>query len=270
MEGRQTRLCCDVSSRRCPMAASCDVGAGQSVSLPARSVQARQPHRAYLKTRKPRSKIILLDAKGISSKQKLFQAAWQQLYPGLLGWVSLSDGGKVTRVDPATNTFETDFGSHKAEVGNVIPPAACRRDRGDGRCRGPHRMVPNRSRHIQIEVAASHPCDRRRGHRRVCLNRRLPRTRRRRCAPKPWHSSSPAMRPRTTADQHLLQPVAPGNAISVAGVYRPVNGQLTDSGRRRCQPAGCTRRTARAGSRIRRCLVQDDHRRDVAMRWHCC
>src|SRR6202008_927245 len=37
-------------------------------------------------------------------------------------WVSLSDGGKVTRVDPATNTFETDFGSHKVDVGNVIPP----------------------------------------------------------------------------------------------------------------------------------------------------
>ncbi|MFZ0017387.1 MAG: FAD/NAD(P)-binding oxidoreductase, partial [Acetobacteraceae bacterium] len=68
----------------------------------------------YLKTHKPRSKVILLDAKDIFSKQKLFQAAWQSLYPGLLEWVSLSDGGKVTRVDPATNTFETDFDSHKA------------------------------------------------------------------------------------------------------------------------------------------------------------
>jgi sulfide dehydrogenase [flavocytochrome c] flavoprotein subunit len=76
----------------------------------------------YLKTRKPRSKLILLDAKDAFSKQKLFQQAWQQLYPGLLEWVSLSDGGKVTRVDPATNTLETDFGSHKADVANVIPP----------------------------------------------------------------------------------------------------------------------------------------------------
>ncbi|HEX4171327.1 MAG TPA: NAD(P)/FAD-dependent oxidoreductase, partial [Acetobacteraceae bacterium] len=76
----------------------------------------------YLKTQKPRSKLILLDAKDSFSKQKLFQQAWQQLYPGLLEWVSLSDGGKVTRVDPATNTFETDFGSHKADVANVIPP----------------------------------------------------------------------------------------------------------------------------------------------------
>jgi sulfide dehydrogenase [flavocytochrome c] flavoprotein chain len=76
----------------------------------------------YLKTRKPRSKLILLDAKHAFSKQKLFQQAWQRLYPGLLEWVSLSDGGKVTRVDPATNTLETDFGSHKADVANVIPP----------------------------------------------------------------------------------------------------------------------------------------------------
>src|SRR5262245_13985989 len=76
----------------------------------------------YLKTRKPRSKLLLLDAKDAFSKQKLFQDAWQRLYPGLLEWVSLSNGGKVTRVDPATNTFETDFGSHQAAVANVIPP----------------------------------------------------------------------------------------------------------------------------------------------------
>jgi sulfide dehydrogenase [flavocytochrome c] flavoprotein subunit len=76
----------------------------------------------YLKTRKPRSKLILLDAKDSFSKQKLFQQAWERLYPGIIEWVSLSDGGKVTRIDPATNTFETDFGSHKADVANVIPP----------------------------------------------------------------------------------------------------------------------------------------------------
>src|SRR3954463_9595702 len=76
----------------------------------------------YLKTQKPRSKLLLLDAKDVFSKQKLFQAAWKDLYPGLLEWVSLSDGGKVMRVDPATKTFETDFGSHKADVANVIPP----------------------------------------------------------------------------------------------------------------------------------------------------
>ena len=76
----------------------------------------------YLKTKKPRSKLIVLDAKDSFSKQRLFQTAWQQLYPGLLEWVSLSNGGKVTSVDPATRTLVTDFASYKADVANVIPP----------------------------------------------------------------------------------------------------------------------------------------------------
>src|SRR5262249_20359214 len=38
----------------------------------------------YLKTKKPRSKLIVLDAKDAFSKQRLFTAAWAQLYPGIL------------------------------------------------------------------------------------------------------------------------------------------------------------------------------------------
>jgi NADPH-dependent 2,4-dienoyl-CoA reductase/sulfur reductase-like enzyme len=76
----------------------------------------------YLKTRKPRSKLIVLDAKDAFSKQRLFQAAWRELYPGLIEWVSLSEGGKVTSVDPATKTLVTEFGQHKAAVANIIPP----------------------------------------------------------------------------------------------------------------------------------------------------
>ena len=75
----------------------------------------------FLKTRKPRSKLIVLDAKDVFSKQRLFQAAWKELYPNL-EWVSLSSGGKVTAVEPATKTFVTDFGRHQAAVANVIPP----------------------------------------------------------------------------------------------------------------------------------------------------
>src|SRR5262244_1752413 len=57
-----------------------------------------------------------------SNCRRWTMAAWSQLYPGLIEWVSLSQGGKVTSVDPATLTFVTDFGRHKAAVGNVIPP----------------------------------------------------------------------------------------------------------------------------------------------------
>jgi sulfide dehydrogenase [flavocytochrome c] flavoprotein chain len=76
----------------------------------------------YLKTKKPKSKLIVLDAKDAFSKQRLFQNAWKELYPGLLEWVSLSSGGKVASVDVGAMTLVTDFGRHKADVANVIPP----------------------------------------------------------------------------------------------------------------------------------------------------
>jgi NADPH-dependent 2,4-dienoyl-CoA reductase/sulfur reductase-like enzyme len=76
----------------------------------------------YLKTRKPKSKLLVLDAKDAFSKQRLFQSAWSELYPGLLEWVPLSKGGKVVSVDAATRTLVTDFGKHQAKVANVIPP----------------------------------------------------------------------------------------------------------------------------------------------------
>jgi sulfide dehydrogenase [flavocytochrome c] flavoprotein chain len=76
----------------------------------------------YLKTKKPRSKLIILDAKDAFSKQRLFQSAWGELYHGLIEWVPLSKGGNVTSVDAATRTLVTDFGRHKATVANVIPP----------------------------------------------------------------------------------------------------------------------------------------------------
>jgi NADPH-dependent 2,4-dienoyl-CoA reductase/sulfur reductase-like enzyme len=75
----------------------------------------------FLKTKKPKSKLILLDAKDAFSKQRLFQNAWKELYPNL-EWVSLSSGGKVTSVEPASKTVVTDFSRHQAAVANIIPP----------------------------------------------------------------------------------------------------------------------------------------------------
>ena len=75
----------------------------------------------YLKTKKPRSKLIMLDAKDAFSKQRLFQNAWAALYPNL-EWVPLSKGGKVSAVEVGEMTLVTDFARHKADVANVIPP----------------------------------------------------------------------------------------------------------------------------------------------------
>jgi NADPH-dependent 2,4-dienoyl-CoA reductase/sulfur reductase-like enzyme len=76
----------------------------------------------YLKTQKPRSKLLILDANDAFSKQRLFTAAWAKLYPGLLEWVPLSKGGKVTAVDPDAGAVATDFEKYRPAVANVIPP----------------------------------------------------------------------------------------------------------------------------------------------------
>ena len=76
----------------------------------------------YLKTKKPRSKVVVLDSKDSFTMQKLFESAWQELYPGLIEWIGLSQGGELTAVDVGTMTLSTDFDKVKAAVVNVIPP----------------------------------------------------------------------------------------------------------------------------------------------------
>jgi sulfide dehydrogenase [flavocytochrome c] flavoprotein chain len=95
----------------------------------------------YLKTHKPRSKLLILDAKNAFSKQDLFRSAWERLYPGLLEWIPQSQGGRVVRVDTHARTVSTDFDDYKPAVANIIPPqqaAAVARaaglDDGNGWC----------------------------------------------------------------------------------------------------------------------------------------
>jgi NADPH-dependent 2,4-dienoyl-CoA reductase/sulfur reductase-like enzyme len=76
----------------------------------------------YLKTKKPRSKVLILDAKDGFSQQRLFEQAWKELYPDMIERIALSQGGRVTSVEPATNAIVTDFGNYTADVANVIPP----------------------------------------------------------------------------------------------------------------------------------------------------
>jgi sulfide dehydrogenase [flavocytochrome c] flavoprotein subunit len=77
----------------------------------------------YLKTKKPKSKILILDAKENFSKQGLFMGGWKALYDGMIEWVPLSKDGKVVKVDPKTKQLESDLGAkHKGDVVNVVPP----------------------------------------------------------------------------------------------------------------------------------------------------
>ena len=77
---------------------------------------------SYFKARKPKSKILVLDAKDAFSKQGLFQAAWESEFPGMITWISAKDGGKVEKVDAQARTVTSGFGTEKGDVINVIPP----------------------------------------------------------------------------------------------------------------------------------------------------
>ena len=76
----------------------------------------------FLKTRKPRAKLVLLDDKDTFSKQKLFEAAWKTRYPDVIEYVPLAAGGAVTEVDPAGMVVRTDFAEYKTDVACIIPP----------------------------------------------------------------------------------------------------------------------------------------------------
>jgi len=80
----------------------------------------------YLKANKPKSKLLILDAKDKFSKQGLFTQGWTELYGygtenSLIEWVPQGKDGKVKRVDAKNRMVYTELGKHKADVLNVIP-----------------------------------------------------------------------------------------------------------------------------------------------------
>lgn len=77
----------------------------------------------YFKTRKPRSKVIVLDANPeIVSKKGLFSKVFAEQYKGI---VDYRPNSKVTEIDARSRTAITDLGDRvKADVLNVVPPQA--------------------------------------------------------------------------------------------------------------------------------------------------
>jgi sulfide dehydrogenase [flavocytochrome c] flavoprotein subunit len=76
----------------------------------------------YLKQRKPRSKIVILDAKTQFSKQALFMKGWEELYPGMVEWISAEKEGRIDHVHPKKRVVYTEFNRYKADVLNIVPP----------------------------------------------------------------------------------------------------------------------------------------------------
>lgn len=78
----------------------------------------------WLKQHKPRSKLLILDSNNHFPRQDAFTAAWQELYPGVIEWIPMTQGGTVTRVDAKKSILYTSLGEHRVAVANVIPPQA--------------------------------------------------------------------------------------------------------------------------------------------------
>jgi NADPH-dependent 2,4-dienoyl-CoA reductase/sulfur reductase-like enzyme len=184
---------------------------------------------AWLAKHRPRSKLLLLDAKDAFSKQKLFEAAWARFYPGLLERVGLSDGGKVTSVNPASRTFTTDFDTHRADVGNVVPPQRAGRiaalagvaDR-TGWCPVDPATFESKLQpgvHVIGDAAIAGAMPKSafaaNAQAKVCAD-----------AVATLLAGGTPMEPRLINVCYSL--AAPSYGISVAGVYRPLNGQLTE------------------------------------------
>src|SRR3990172_6110755 len=76
----------------------------------------------YLKQHKPKSKVLILDAKDSFSKQGLFMEGWKKLYGDMIEGVPGAKGGIVKAVNTKTMTVEGELDKYKGEVVNVIPP----------------------------------------------------------------------------------------------------------------------------------------------------
>ena len=209
----------------------------------------------YLKAKKPRSKILILDAKDTFSQQRLFEKAWKEFYPGMIERIPLSQGGRVVSVEPATNTLVTDFGNYDAQVANVIPPQKAGSIAEPRRRRRQDRLVPDRSGDICLEARAQHPRHRRCLHRR--RRRRNPRPLRMRegkaCAAVVASLIAGNAAGKTDARRHLLQHRRA--RLCVFAVWQlPAAGRYVrrDDGLRLHEPGQCAERVARSAKRIRR------------------
>ena len=218
----------------------------------------------YLKTHKPRSKLLLLDAKDTFTKQELFRTAWQRLYPGLLEWVPGSQSGRVIRVNTGTGTVHTAFDEYKPAVANIIPPqraAAIARtaglDDGKGWCRVQARTFESTV-HAGIHLIGD-----------AIIASPMPKsafsanTQAKVCAAAIVFAAwCPG--PRTSADEHVLQPRRPRLRHLNRWRLSRHRGKNHRRGRvRGCQSARRTGRDTVPRSGIRTVMVQQHHGRRV-------
>jgi NADPH-dependent 2,4-dienoyl-CoA reductase/sulfur reductase-like enzyme len=76
----------------------------------------------YFRREKPKSKIVILDAKDNFPLQDLFEEAWIRFYPGMIEVLPAEFSGGVRAVDPGAMTVMAEDEEFKVDVANIIPP----------------------------------------------------------------------------------------------------------------------------------------------------
>ncbi|WP_028466947.1 NAD(P)/FAD-dependent oxidoreductase [Nisaea denitrificans] len=74
-----------------------------------------------LKEKNPKAKILIFDPKKKFSKQGLFQAGWENSYPGMIDWLDSEFTGSLEEVRPESMELVVGGEVTKADVVNVIP-----------------------------------------------------------------------------------------------------------------------------------------------------
>lgn len=188
---------------------------------------------SYLKTHKPRSKVIILDPKTTFAKKALFEEAWSKLYGygtenTLIEWVSGENAAGVVELEANSNTVITEFGDRfTGDVLNIIPaqkagPIAVIADLSDATGWCPvNRQTFESTRHANIHVIGD-----------ACMANALPKSgfaansEAKACAAAIMAMLNEQEIPNPTFANGCYSVVGKDYAISIVGVYR-----LSDDGK---------------------------------------
>ncbi len=170
MPGRRgsRRCCCAASSRRWRMAGVVVISApANPYRCPPGPYERASLIAYYLKTKKPKSKLIILDAKDAFSKQKLFQNAWAAALsrPRRMGLAVERRQGHLGRSRERSPSSPISR-RYKADVANVIPPQKAGKIAELAGVADRTGWCPIDPVTFASTAAAQHPCHRRCGDRR--------------------------------------------------------------------------------------------------------
>jgi NADPH-dependent 2,4-dienoyl-CoA reductase/sulfur reductase-like enzyme len=75
----------------------------------------------YMKRHKPRSKIVILDAKDEFPMSEVMSEVWERFYGGMIEWIPAEFGGNIRAFDAKAKTLISAEEKFTADVVNIIP-----------------------------------------------------------------------------------------------------------------------------------------------------